>query len=154
MYWNLDHILESPRLESFDVPENFATRCLIPLIFQTMSYVWSNCLSLKNQRFKPLGCKNIRIGKSEFLSKTQLIYDSILVDISLGVARRFVNFYQRNNLFIEPIVADIVPGLKEIELRRRILNYPLPVNYQTVQIEKRSFFSTFFQVFRIFIVLC
>ena len=70
-----------------------------------------------------------------------------LVDILLGVARRFVNFYQRNNLFIEPIVADIVPGLKEIELRRRILNYPLPVNYQTVQIEKKRSFSQLFSVF-------
>ena len=50
---------------------------------------------------------------------------------ALGVARRFVNFDRRNNLFIEPIVADIVPGLKEIELWRRILNYLLAVNYQT-----------------------
>ena len=76
-----------------------------------------------------------------------------MIDILLGVARRFVNFYQRNNLFIEPIVADIVPGLKEIELRRRILNYPLPVNYQTVQIEKKDLFLNFFPFFRIFIVL-
>ena len=110
------------------------------------------CL-IKLSTFKPSG-KNIRIGKSEFLSKTQLIYVSILVDIPLGVARRFVNFYQRNNLFIEPIVADIVPGLKEIELRRRILNYPLPVNYQTVQTEKKDLFLNFFPFFRIFIVLC
>ena len=70
-----------------------------------------------------------------------------MVDIPLGVARRFVNFYQRNNLFIEPIVADIVPGLKEIELRRRILNYPLPVNYQTVQTEKKDLFLNFFPGF-------
>ena len=40
-----------------------------PLTFQTMSYVRSTNISLKYQRFKTLGSKDIGIRKSEFMAK-------------------------------------------------------------------------------------
>ena len=53
----------------------FATQWLRPYLFQTMnSDRWKN-LSLKYQRFTPSGEKNMGIRKSEFVTKTQFLYD-------------------------------------------------------------------------------
>ena len=45
-----------------------------------MNYVRSNSLSLKYQRFPPLGCQDIRIGKFEFVAKTQFLYCHFRID--------------------------------------------------------------------------
>ena len=42
--------------------------------FQTMNSVRSNSLSLKYQGFPPLVCQDKRIGKFEFVAKTQFLY--------------------------------------------------------------------------------
>ena len=49
------------------------TWCRGPLIFQTMNSVRSNSNSMKNQRFTPLGCKNIGVRKCNFVAKTQFL---------------------------------------------------------------------------------
>ena len=51
-----------------------ATQCRRPLIFQTMKDVRSKNGSLKYQRFKSSGCKDIRLTKIEFVAKTQFLY--------------------------------------------------------------------------------
>ena len=74
---------------------------------------------------------------------------------ALGVARRFVNFDRRNNLFIEPIVADIVPGLKEIELTLE-KNIKLSVSSKLSnrqKIEKQKISQVFVRFFRKYIVV-
>ena len=50
-----------------------ATRCCIPLIFQTMNSVRSKCLSLKYNMFTPSGCKDIGIRKFDCVVKTQFL---------------------------------------------------------------------------------
>ena len=42
-------------------------------IFQTMNYFRSNNDSLKYQRLTPSGCKDMTIGKSEFVTKTKFL---------------------------------------------------------------------------------
>jgi len=49
------------------------TQCRRPSIFQTMYSVISNNLSLKYQRFKPSGCRDIEIRKFKFVTKTQFL---------------------------------------------------------------------------------
>ena len=39
-----------------------------------MNYVRLEYLGLKYQRFTPLGCNDIGIGKFEFVVKTQILY--------------------------------------------------------------------------------
>ena len=58
----------------------FATQCLRPWIFQTLNSVRSNSLSLKYQRFPPLDCQNIGIGKFEFVAKTQFLYYEVSIN--------------------------------------------------------------------------
>ena len=53
---------------------NLATHSPRPLIFQTISSVRSNSLSLKYQRFKPSGCKDEGVRKCEFVAKTQFLW--------------------------------------------------------------------------------
>ena len=48
-------------------PYIFATQCCITLIFQTMSSVRSNNLSLKYQRLTLSGCSDIRIRKFDIV---------------------------------------------------------------------------------------
>ena len=60
----------------------FATRCCRPLIFQTMFFVRSNNLSLKYQRFTPLGYKDIGLRTFKFVAKTQFLWGLIL-DLSI-----------------------------------------------------------------------
>ena len=55
----------------------FRFQCRRSLIFQTMSSVRSNNISLKYQRFTTLGFQDIGIRKSEFVSKNQLLWKSI-----------------------------------------------------------------------------
>ena len=50
----------------FSYPYIFATQCSRTLVLQTMNSVLSNNLSLKYQRFKPSGFKDIEIQKFEF----------------------------------------------------------------------------------------
>jgi len=57
----------------FSNPYIFGFQCRRPLIFQTMSSVRSNNLSLKRQIFTILGLKDIGIRKSEFVAKNQLL---------------------------------------------------------------------------------
>ena len=52
----------------------FATKSRRPQIFQTMNSARCKNLSLKYQRFAPSGRKNISIRKSEFVTKTQFLY--------------------------------------------------------------------------------
>ena len=55
-------------------PYIFATWWRKPLIFQT-STIWSNRIhSVKYVRSTTLGCKDTRIRKSEFVTKTQFLY--------------------------------------------------------------------------------
>ena len=51
-----------------------------PLTIQTMTSIRSNNISLKYQRFTTLGSKDRGIRKSEFVAKTQFLYE-------------FLNFY-------------------------------------------------------------
>ena len=46
------------------------------MIFQTMTFVKSNNISLKYQRFTTLGSKDNVSRKSEFVAKTQFLYPS------------------------------------------------------------------------------
>ena len=52
----------------------FETQCRKPLIFQSMNYVGGNNLILKYQRFTSSGCKDTRITKIEFVTKTQFLF--------------------------------------------------------------------------------
>ena len=52
----------------FSNPYSIATWCCRPLIFQTMSYVGPNSLSLKYQSFTPSGRKDIGIIKKDLWS--------------------------------------------------------------------------------------
>ena len=40
------------------------------MLFQTINYVRTNSLSLKSQRLTPSDCKDIKIRKIEFVTKT------------------------------------------------------------------------------------
>ena len=51
-----------------------ATQCRRPLIFQTMNSVRLSNVSLKYQRFTSSGCKDIGVTKTEFVAKTQFLY--------------------------------------------------------------------------------
>ena len=56
----------------------FRTRFCKPLIFQTQ-IIWSNRIySLKNLRSATFGSKDIVIRKSEFVAKTQFLYEDFL----------------------------------------------------------------------------
>ena len=57
----------------FSNPNNFATQCRRPKIFQTMNFVRSNNVSLKYKRPTPSDCKDIGIRKFEFVAKTQFL---------------------------------------------------------------------------------
>ena len=59
------------------IPIIFATQCRRPKIFQTMSSVRSNNVSLKYQRPTPPGWTDIGIRKSEFVTKTQFLFSEI-----------------------------------------------------------------------------
>ena len=50
---------------------NIATHSPRPFIFQTINSFRSNSLSLKYQRFTPLGCEAIGDRKFEFVAKTE-----------------------------------------------------------------------------------
>ena len=54
---------EIKSLPQFYNPYIFETQCRRPYIFQAMNSVGSNNLSFKYQRFTPLGCKDIEVGK-------------------------------------------------------------------------------------------
>ena len=54
----------------FCYPCILATRDCRPLIFQTLNFVRTKSLSLKYQRFMPLGCKDLWIRKLKFVRKT------------------------------------------------------------------------------------
>ena len=57
----------------FSNPYIFETQCRKPLLFQTY-IIWSNRThSLKYQRFTTLEFKDIGIGKSELVAKTQFL---------------------------------------------------------------------------------
>ena len=45
-----------------------------PLTFQTMTFVRSNNINVKYQRFMTLGSKDIGIKNSEFVAQTQFLY--------------------------------------------------------------------------------
>ena len=62
---------------------NLATRFPRPLIFQTINSGRSNSLSLKYQRFKPSGCKDIGVNKFKFVAKTQFLSLNDSLDLSL-----------------------------------------------------------------------
>ena len=53
----------------FSIPYIFATQCCRPWIFQTINSVRSNNLSLKYQRFRPPGCRDIGFRNFEFVAK-------------------------------------------------------------------------------------
>ena len=57
----------------YSYPYILATQCHRPQIFQTISSVRSNNLSLKFQRFTPTGCRDIEMRKFEFAAKTQFL---------------------------------------------------------------------------------
>ena len=57
----------------FSNSHNLATCFPAPLIFQTFNSGRSNSLSLKYQRFTPLGCKDIGDRKFKFVSKTRFL---------------------------------------------------------------------------------
>ena len=65
----------------FSNPYIFATQCRRPLIFQTMNHVRPNNISLKHQRFTPLGCKDVEIRKFEFVVKTHFLLREFLSHI-------------------------------------------------------------------------
>ena len=59
-------------------PNISGTQCRKPLIFQTYIF-WSNkSHSLKFQRFTTLESKDIGIRKSEFVTKSQFLYRSLI----------------------------------------------------------------------------
>ena len=57
----------------FSNPNIFGFQRRKPLIFQTMTFVRSNNISLKYQKFTTLGSKDIEIRKTEFVAKTQFL---------------------------------------------------------------------------------
>ena len=58
----------------FSNPYIFGFQRRKPLKFQTMTFVRSNNISLKYQRFTTMGSKDIGIRKSEFVAKSQFIW--------------------------------------------------------------------------------
>ena len=54
-------------------PFNLAARFPRPLMFQTINSGRSNSLSLKYQRFTPIGCKDIGVRKWKIVAKTQFL---------------------------------------------------------------------------------
>ena len=54
-------------------PHICATEWINPLIFQTENILTNRIHSLKYLRFTRLGCKDIRIRKSEFMAKNQFL---------------------------------------------------------------------------------
>ena len=69
-----------------------ATHCRWPLIFQTIISVRSNILNLKYQRITPLGCKDIKIRKFEFVAKTQFLFFKIRKNIKTAITRKLWNW--------------------------------------------------------------
>ena len=57
----------------FSNPYIFGFQHRKALTFQTMTFVRSNNISLKYQRFMTSGSKDIRIRKSEFVAKSQFL---------------------------------------------------------------------------------
>ena len=50
-------------------------------IFQSINSVRSNNLSLKYQRFTPSDCTEVGIRIFEFVTKTQILYKTLLVQL-------------------------------------------------------------------------
>ena len=57
----------------YSYPYILATQCRRPQIFQTINSVISNNPSLKYERVKPTGCRDIEIRKFEVVEKTQFL---------------------------------------------------------------------------------
>ena len=86
----------------FSNSHNLATCFPAPLIFQTFNSGRSNSLSLKYQRFTPLGCKDIGDRKFKFVAKTQFQIDVEI--LSLTVGSRFSNFrFNPRTKFMDPL---------------------------------------------------
>ena len=68
----------------FSNPYIFGFQRRKPLKFQTMTFVRSNNISLKYQRFTTLGSKDIGIRKSEFVAKNQFLYTVYTYSSRLG----------------------------------------------------------------------
>ena len=62
----------------FSIPYIFATLCGRPWIFQTLNSVKTSNLSLKNQWFTAIGCKDIGSRKFEFVATTQFLLCTLL----------------------------------------------------------------------------
>jgi len=65
----------------FSNPYIFGTHCRKPLIFQTYIIRSNRSHSLKCQRSKTLGSQDKGIRKSEFVTKTQFLYQFSLIQI-------------------------------------------------------------------------
>ena len=76
----------------FSNPNIFGFQRRKPLKFQTMTFVRSNNISLKYQRFTTLGSKDIGIRKSEFVAKSQFIWESWKFVVSIWEG---INFHCR-----------------------------------------------------------
>ena len=74
----------------FSNPYISASLCRRPLIFQNMNSVRTNNPSLKYLRFRLLGCKDIGIGKFEFVAKYQFLY-SLKIKDSLLINDRWID---------------------------------------------------------------
>ena len=80
----------------FSNPNLFGTQCRKPLIFQTYLF-WSNkSHSLKFQRFTTLESKDIGIRKSEFVAKSQFLWDFSVAQF----VQELQHFYFLNNQII------------------------------------------------------
>ena len=66
----------------------FTSLCRKPLIFQTMNSDRSSNLSLKYHRFSSSGCKDIRIGKFEFVTKTHFLCHFCLIISRKDIVRK------------------------------------------------------------------
>ena len=79
----------------FSNPYIYGTWCCRLLIFQT-KIIWCNKIrSLKYLRSTTLGCRHIEIRKSEFVTKTQFLYDKDHIIINFNLLNSWT---QRKNV--------------------------------------------------------
>ena len=85
-------------------PNIFRTRCCKPLLFQTQT-IWSHRFnSLKYLKFTTFGSKDIVIRKSEFVAKTQFLWNpKVLKNINF---QSILVFFQKL-WFSKPNVVDL-----------------------------------------------
>ena len=82
-------------------PNIFRTRCCKLLIFQTQT-IWSNRIhSLKYLKFTTFGSKDIVIRKSEFVAKTQFLWNPKVLK-NMNFQRILV--FSKNFDFLSPIL--------------------------------------------------